>query len=252
MRSCANLFLATLILIPLQFLQVLPIRAKRRITMTMTLENKYPDRHEAGNVLAAMLNAYRDRDDVLVLGLARGGVPVAYEIARALEVALDVFIVRKLGVPHQSELAMGAIALGDTKVFNETIISQLGISKKEINAVIIQEQKELARRELAYRGNRPFPDLKNITIILVDDGIATGATIRAAIQALRQMKVKKIIVAVPVADKAMCEMLAPLVDEFYCPLQPTHFNAVGMWYENFSQTEDEEVYFLLREAKKLS
>jgi len=211
---------------------------------------KYVDRHAAGKVLARSLDLYRDRTDVLVLGLARGGMPVAYEIANELNLPLDVFIVRKLGVPNQSELAMGAIALGDIQVLNEHIISHMGVSKEEINRIFQKEREELNRRALLYRENRPLPELKNNTIILVDDGIATGASIRAAIQALRQLHVAKLIVAVPVADKEMCHTIALLVDEFYCPLRPTNFEAVGLWYENFSQTEDAEVYTLLMKAKK--
>jgi putative phosphoribosyl transferase len=214
--------------------------------------SKYHDRHEAGAKLATMLNAYRDHDDVIVLGLARGGVPVAYEIATALNLPLDVFIVRKLGVPGHSELAMGAIAFPNARVFNEDIIREVSVSDKDINTVIVKEQEELKRRERAYRGNRHYPDLATKTIILVDDGIATGATIRVAIQALRQMKAARIIVAVPVADKTMCETIAALVDEFYCPLRPTNFYAVGAWYDDFSQTEDEEVFFLLKQTKGLS
>lgn len=218
----------------------------------MNYIDKYRNRQEAGKVLAHELKAYKDRSDVLVLALPRGGVPVAFEISKYLNAPLDVFIVRKLGVPGHSELAMGAIALGDTRVFNEEIIRELHIPEEEINAVIAKEQQELKRREIAYRGTHNFPSLKDKTIILVDDGIATGATMRAAILALRQLNPSRIIIAIPVADKNLCEKFKSLVEELYCPLRPLHFYAVGAWYEDFSQTEDAEVYSLLKEAKNLT
>ena len=210
--------------------------------------DKYSHRQEAGKQLAEYLMAYANRQDVLVLALPRGGVPVGFEIAKALNVPLDVFIVRKLGVPGHAELAMGAIALGGVCVFNEEIIRELHVSKDEIQAVIQKEEQELARREMAYRGHHPFPSLNDKIIILVDDGIATGATIRVAVKALEQLNPARIIIAVPVADKQLCENIQPLVDEFICPLRPLHFYAVGAWYEDFSQTEDEEVYALLKES----
>ncbi len=210
--------------------------------------DKYQDRQEAGKMLANELKAYANRQDVIVLALPRGGVPVGFEIARALNVPLDVFIVRKLGVPGHSELAMGAISTGDTYIFNEDIIGELRISKSAIEAVIEDEQKELKRREIAYRGNHTFPSVKDKTIILVDDGIATGATIRAAIKALRKLEPASIVVAVPVAEKTMCDKIQTLVDRLVCPLRPIHFYAVGAWYYNFSQTEDDEVYHLLHES----
>ena len=165
-------------------------------------------------------------------------------------IPLDVFIVRKLGVPGHSELAMGAIAMGDASVFNEDIIAELSISREEIGMVIAEEQRELKRRESAYRGNHVFPPLKDKTVILVDDGIATGATMRVAINALRVLKPANIIAAVPVADKSMCDKMQPLVDSLICPMRPMNFYAVGAWYEDFSQTEDEEVFNLLKEAGK--
>ncbi len=210
--------------------------------------DKYLNRQQAGIILARELKLYRNRKDVLVLALPRGGVPVAYEIAKALHVPLDVFIVRKLGVPGHSELAMGAIATGDVKVFNNDIIDNLALSKDEIQSVMAEEKKELRRRELVYRGHQPFPDIKNKTIILVDDGIATGATLRAAILALKQLDPIKIIVAVPVAEKKLSDQMALQVDEFFCPLRPVNFHAVGAWYDDFSQTEDDEVHSLLRKA----
>lgn len=207
---------------------------------------KYSDRREAGKILASELSIYANRRDVIVLALPRGGVPVAYEIAKALHVPLDVFIVRKLGVPGHSELAMGAITLGGVKIFNEDIINELQIKSDDITAVIAKEQEELKRRDAKYRGSHTFPSLKDKTIILVDDGIATGATIKAAIKALNALKPAGIIVAVPVAEKNMCDKIQSLVKQLICPLKPVHFYAVGAWYEDFSQTEDEEVYTLLK------
>jgi putative phosphoribosyl transferase len=219
--------------------------------MSRIFMEKYRNRQEAGKVLAQELRAFSDRNDVIVLALPRGGVPVAFEIVKALHVPLDVFIVRKLGVPGHSELAMGAIAMGGAHVFNDEIIRDLSISPETIQRIIETEQQELKRRESAYRGNHTFPPLKDTTVILVDDGIATGATMRAAIKALRQLNPAAIVVAVPVADKQMCEKFEPLVDSLICPLRPSNFFAVGPWYDDFSQTEDEEVYTLLKQAKTL-
>lgn len=212
--------------------------------------NKYRNREEAGRILAHALHEYADRDDVIVLALPRGGVPVGFEVAKFLHIPLDVFTVRKLGVPGHDELAMGALAMGGIHIFNDDIINSLHISEDDISNTIAKEQKELNRRTLAYRGNAAFPTLQKQTIILVDDGIATGATMRAAIKALRQMHPAKVIVAVPVADYELSEKIRPLTDDLICPLRPTHFYAVGAWYEDFSQTEDEEVFALLNEAKK--
>lgn len=211
---------------------------------------KYNDRIHAGQILAQQLIHYAGQQDVLVLGLARGGVPVAFQISTTLNVPLDVFIVRKLGVPGHSELAMGAIGMGDTYIFNDDIISQLQIPKTAINLVIEEEKKELKRREAIYRGNYPFPAIRNKTVILVDDGIATGATMRVAIKALKQLSPASIVVAVPVADKSICDHIEPLVDSLICPLRPMNFHAVGAWYVDFSQTEDEEVHALLKKARK--
>lgn len=216
------------------------------------MKQRYLDRQEAGQVLAKELHDYSDRSDVLVLALPRGGVPVAFEIAMALHVPLDVFIVRKLGVPGHSELAMGALAMGNITVFNDDIIRQLNISQADIDAVIHKENIELKRREIAYRDELAFPSIQGKTIILVDDGIATGATMRAAIKSLRKQHPASIIVAVPVADYQMCENLKSMVDKLICPLRPTNFYAVGAWYDDFSQTEDEEVFTLLKEARKYS
>jgi putative phosphoribosyl transferase len=219
--------------------------------MVMKMD-RYRDRQDAGRQLASQLMAYANHKDTIVLALPRGGVPVAYEIATILHVPLDVFIVRKLGVPGQRELAMGAIATGHAQIFNHDIIEELHISQDEIERVIAQEEIEMQRREVAYRGNHVFPSLKNKTVILVDDGIATGATIRVAIKALRQMNPAKLVVAVPVAAFDMCEKIQTLVDQFVCPLRPSFFQAVGVWYEDFAQTEDEEVHRLLKNARMLN
>lgn len=210
---------------------------------------KYQNRREAGKILANELKAYANQKDVMVLALPRGGVPVAYEIAKYLQVPLDVFIVRKLGVPGHKELAMGAIAMGGVQIFNEDIIRELQISKADIAKVIENEAQEMRRRELKYRGHHVFPPLKDKTIILVDDGMATGATMRAAIKALQRLASANIIVAVPVADKEMCDKIALLVTQLVCPLRPMHFYAVGAWYDDFTQTEDEEVHHLLTTAR---
>lgn len=210
---------------------------------------KFFDRYEAGKILAEHLKSYVKKSNTIVLALPRGGVPVAYEIAKALSIPLDVFIVRKLGVPGHEEFAMGAIATGGTIVFNEEIVRELNISKSAIDQVIQLEKQELRRRESTYRDNRrPFPILKDKTIILVDDGIATGATMRAAIKALRQQKPASIIIAVPVAEFSICIEMEELVDKIICPLRPYQLYAVGAWYENFSQTSDEEVFELLKNA----
>lgn len=211
---------------------------------------KYRNRQEAGKFLAQSLQGYANRPDVYILALPRGGVPVAYEIAKTLHAPLDVFIVRKLGVPGHTELAMGAVAVGGIHVFNDEIIRDLRISDDEIQAIIAKEQEEIKRRESLYRGNTAFPSLKDKTVILVDDGIATGATMRAAILALRQVQPAELVVAVPVAEKTLCDKMQLLVDKLICPLRPTHFYAVGAWYDDFSQTEDDEVYTLLNDAKK--
>ncbi|WP_028389588.1 phosphoribosyltransferase [Legionella fairfieldensis] len=206
---------------------------------------KFPDRRQAGKILAKQLIKYKGKQDVLVLALPRGGVPVAYEIARSLTVPLDVFIVRKLGVPKHEELAMGAIATGNIVVFNKEIVDSLNLSKETIEQVTQAEQKELNRRELLYRNNRPPLLLKDKTIILVDDGVATGATILVALKALRLQKPAAIIIAIPVAAYTTYQELTKQADEVICLLKPVDFYAVGLWYENFNQTTDEEVIELL-------
>ncbi|HHF7366122.1 TPA: phosphoribosyltransferase [Legionella bozemanae] len=207
----------------------------------------YDDRYQAGCVLVDLLKNYAKRTDVIVLALPRGGVPVGYEIAQKLSLPLDIFIVRKLGVPGHEELAMGAIASGGITVLNEEIVNLLHISTEAIDTIQKSEQEELLRREQVYRGKKPFPELSGKTIILVDDGIATGYTMRAAIAALKQKKPAKLIVAIPVAARSTCDEIAPLVDEIICPIRPVNFYAVGLWYNDFSQTTDEEVMQLLQQ-----
>src|SRR6202171_6330689 len=201
---------------------------------------RFRNRNEAGRLLAKKLTAYANRPDVLVLALPRGGVPVAYEVARALGAPLDVFVVRKLGIPGYEELAMGAVATGGARVLNKQIVGRLGIPDYLIEAVAAREQQELARRERLYRGGRPPPDVRGRTVILVDDGLATGATMHAAIAALRQLQPAHIAVAVPTASPETCEELKAEVDEVVCAITPEPFHAVGYWYEDFTQTTDQE------------
>ena len=205
----------------------------------------FRDRTEAGRVLAERLAEYADRPDVIVLALPRGGVPVGYEVAQALHAPLDVFIVRKLGVPGHEELAMGAVATGGVRVLNEQVVRALGIPDHVIDSVARWELEELARRERVYRGDRPPPDVQGRTVILVDDGLATGSTMLAAVRALRQQRPARIVVAVPIASRDTCELLRDEVDDVICAATPEPFYAVGLWYENFEQTTDEEVRELL-------
>jgi putative phosphoribosyl transferase len=206
---------------------------------------QFRDRHAAGRYLATKLVAYANRPDVLVLALPRGGVPVAFEVAEALGAPLDVFLVRKLGVPRHEELAMGAIASGGVLVLNQSVVSELRIPKHVIDAVAEREQQELQRRERSYRDDRPPPDVTGRVVILVDDGLATGSTMRAAAAALQQQRPARIVVAVPTAAPATCAEFLAEVDDVICALTPEPFYAVGLSYENFSQTSDEEVRALL-------
>jgi len=209
------------------------------------MKPRFHDRTEAGKLLAAQLGEYADRSDVWVLGLPRGGVPVAYEIAQALNLPLDICLVRKLGVPGQPELAMGAIASGDVMVLNHEVLKSLEISRLALQQVMDTEQQELERRDRAYRENRPEPDVQGKTVILVDDGIATSSTLRAAIATLRQKHPKEIVVAVPVAPISACESLRAIVDKIICLNTPEPLNSIGIWYVDFSQTSDQEVRHLL-------
>jgi predicted phosphoribosyltransferase len=208
----------------------------------------FQDRRDAGRVLASRLEKNRGRPDVVVLALPRGGVPVAYEVAIALGAPLDVFLVRKLGVPGHEELAMGAIASGGLIVVNEDVVRALRIPPEVIQRVAEQEGRELARRESAYREDRPPPDVTGKTVVLVDDGLATGASMRAAVLALRQRHPARIVVAVPAAPESTCREMSTLADEVVCATTPSPFFAVGASYWDFSQTTDEEVRDLLRTA----
>ncbi|HEY3694318.1 phosphoribosyltransferase [Phenylobacterium sp.] len=210
----------------------------------------FRDRTEAGRRLAGKLSAYANRPDVIVLALPRGGVPVAIEVAQALNAPLDVFVVRKLGAPGHEEFAMGAIGTGGVRVLNDDVVKGLRIPPYAIDAVTAQERQELVRRERLYRGGRAAPDLRGLTVILVDDGLATGATMKAAIQALRQLQPGRIVVAVPAASPETCEQLKPEVDEIVCDITPEPFHAVGAWYEDFSQTTDEDVRELLARRRR--
>lgn len=212
--------------------------------------HRYKDRYEAGSILAEHLTELTKNPNTIVLGLPRGGVPVAYEIATRLSLPFDIFIVRKLNVPGYKELTMGAIASGDTVIFNESIMQELNIDKAALQSVIEEERLELLRREKRYRGNPPPPSLQGKNIILVDDGIATGSSIRAAIEALKLQKPASLIVAVPVAACTTRDALMPLVNQIICPLTPINFYAVGFWYESFPQTSDEEVIELLNKDKQ--
>jgi putative phosphoribosyl transferase len=212
----------------------------------------FRDRHDAGRRLAAELRAYANRPDVIVLALPRGGVPVGYEVAKELGAPLDVFVVRKLGLPWHEELAMGAIASGGVRVLDHGLLRVARVSDADLARVTATEQAELERRERQYRGDRPFPDVRGKTVILVDDGLATGATMRAAVEALRQEGPARIVVAVPVAAPETCDAMREAADEVVCAETPEPFRAVGLWYDDFSQTTDEEVHELLDRAGSTS
>jgi putative phosphoribosyl transferase len=214
--------------------------------MIETLRN----RTEAGQLLAKKLTAYANRSDVLVLGLPRGGVPVAFEIATAINAPLDICIVRKLGVPGHEELAMGAIAMGGVMVLNEEVVRGAKIAQPIIERVAAREKRELARRDRLYRGDRPFPELHGRTVILVDDGIATGSTLQAAIAIVERQQPKSIVVAVPVAPQSTCDELKGQVDEVVCLMMPEPLRAIGLWYDDFLPTTDAEVQDLLARAER--
>ena len=213
---------------------------------------RFRNRTDAGCQLAEKLATYADRPDVLVLALPRGGVPVGSEVARALGAPLDAFLVRKLGVPGYEELAMGAVATGGVRVLNDEIVRGLGIVEHVIDVAVAREMEELARREQLYRGGSPPPDVAGRTVILVDDGLATGATMRAAVAALRRQHPARIVVAVPTASPDTCEALMAEADDVVCATTPEPFFAVGHWYEDFRQTTDDEVRDLLRAEGDLS
>lgn len=207
---------------------------------------KFQNRFEAGMLLAEKLKKYAHKKEVIVLALPRGGVPVAKPVSDKLQAPLDLCLVRKLGVPYHEELAMGAIAMNGEPVLNDEIIAQCDVSEETLNEIIAQKKAEIVARNKLYRNNKPAPDVKNKIVIIVDDGIATGATIRAAIQVIQSQHPQKIILAVPVADKAICDELSELVDEVVCLYQPESLMAVGYWYEDFGQTTDEEVIQLMK------
>jgi len=212
----------------------------------------FADRFEAGLLLASKLGEFRNRDDVVVLALPRGGVPVGYEVANELHAPLDVFVVRKLGVPGQEELAMGALASGGIILVNRDVVEALGISQQTIDAAVSREQHELERRERAYRDGRSPIEVQQRTVILVDDGLATGSSMRVAATALRTKAPAQIVVAVPVASPSTCAEFEGEVERVICAVTPEPFWAVGQWYRNFSQTTDEEVSELLRRAANLA
>jgi putative phosphoribosyl transferase len=211
---------------------------------------RFRDRREAGRILAARLEAYAGRQDVVILALPRGGVPVAYEVARALHAPLDVFLVRKLGVPGHEELALGAIASGGTRVLNEDVVREVGIRPETIDRIAGLERLELERRERAYRSDRPALPLQNQVVLLVDDGLATGASMRAAARAVRARQPAKVVVAVPTAAAETCADLQADADEVVAVMTPSPFRAVGLWYDDFSQTTDAEVKELLELARR--
>jgi putative phosphoribosyl transferase len=209
----------------------------------------FRDRRHAGQALARVLGAYANRPDVIVLALPRGGVPVGFEVAQALHVPFDVFVVRKLGVPGHEEYAMGALASGGVRVLNPNVVRMLDIPEAAVEAVTRSEQRELERREHLYRGDRPPPDVRGRIVILVDDGLATGSTMLAAVKALQTQRPARIVVAVPTASAETCEELRSEADEVVCATTPEPFRAVGLWYEDFSQTSDDEVRDLLSRAR---
>lgn len=217
----------------------------------MTYAAPFRDRADAGRQLAKVLAAYSGRRDVRVLALPRGGVPVAYEVARALRAPLDVFVVRKLGVPGHEEYAIGAIASGGVSVIDEALTRRLGISADDVARVVERERAELERRERQYRGDRPsMPDVAGATVLLVDDGLATGSTMRAAVTALRAEHAREVVVAVPIGAPDTCDMLRGVADAVVCAVTPEPFHAVGLWYEDFEQTSDREVRDLLQRAAR--
>ena len=228
------------------------MRSREEIDRSAGTEQIMPflDRADAGRQLAERLTAYAGRSDVVVLALPRGGVPVAYEVARALRVPVDVFLVRKLGVPGHPELAMGAIAEGGVEVLSDDLIRDLAIPPQMVQQVAVRERMELDRRDTLYRGGRPLPIVHGRIVILIDDGLATGSTMQAAVTALRRFEPARIVVAVPVGVRETCERLRRLADEVVCLMTPEPFQAVGLWYEEFTQTTDDEAKRLLTQAER--
>lgn len=212
------------------------------------MSERFQNRIDAGRQLAAKLVSYAGRDDVLVLGLPRGGVPIAFEIAMALDAPLDVFVVRKLGLPGHEEFGIGAIASGDIRVVDDAVLRAYEVDREALERITARERLELDRRERLYRDDRPFPRIEDRVVILVDDGLATGSTMRAAIAALRRMSPSRIVVAVPVGAPETCGAMARLVEQVVCLETPEPFYAVGLWYEDFEQTDDAEVHDLLDRA----
>lgn len=210
---------------------------------------RFKDRIEAGQLLAQALARYKNHPNLLVLALPRGGVPIAHQVAKGLNAPMDIFVVRKLGMPGHEELAMGAIASGSVRIINQDVVREYNIPDDVIEAVTAKEQEELERREQKYRQGLPPLDVKNKTVILVDDGLATGATMWAAVSALREQQPALLIVGVPAAAKATCDAFRPIVDDIVCVITPEPFYAVGIWYEDFSQTTDEEVHQLMKQQK---
>lgn len=210
---------------------------------------RFSDRSEAGSELADALSDYADRDDVLVVALPRGGVPVGFEVAEALRAPLDVLTVRKLGHPRQPELAVGAIATGGVQVLNEEVLAGSRISQEEIDRIAGEEREELRRRERAYRGDEPLPEMRGKTVIVVDDGMATGSTMRAAVAVLRDREPGRIVVAVPVSPPAACRAVREEADEVVCLATPEPFQAISVWYDHFPQTPDDRVRELLERAR---
>src|SRR5438128_2694809 len=216
-------------------------------TVSSPSDRPFADRHQAGQELASKLRKYRGRADVVVLALPRGGVPVAFEVAEAIDAPLDIFVVRKLGMPGHTEFAIGAIASGGVRVLNEDVIRGYGVDPHAVEAVARQELAELQRREREYRDGRPLVELRGRTVIIVDDGLATGASMRAAVQAVRRHHPSAVVVAVPVGAPSTCREFADITDETVCARTPEPFSAVGLWYRDFSQTSDEEVRALLHQ-----
>jgi putative phosphoribosyl transferase len=210
----------------------------------------FSNRRQAGRVLAAALGRYAQRPEIIVLGLPRGGVPVAYEVARALRAPLDVFVVRKLGVPGHEELAMGALAAGGVCVVNHDVVRNLGLTREDLRDAVLTESRELTRRVRVYRGDRAPLDVSGRTVVLVDDGLATGSTMRAAIKALRRRSPSRVVAAVPLADPETCSELSDEADDMVCAQTPEPFYSVGSWYEDFAQTSDEQVRALLDTARR--